>query len=133
MHGQNPSYDRVALTIELLEREHDVIRLRLPLSYGIRDQLIERRNDLHPADIADALGRIVNSKPYLEACLKDDAWRHDLDKKPVEPVSIPDRDYARLRLLMIRDEEREAEIDGLRQELRQLQDRLYEIERRGPE
>ena len=68
MPATNPSYGPVERTIDLLEREHEVIRRRMPLALDIRDQLVARRTDLRPAHIAEALQRIVCSKAYLEAC-----------------------------------------------------------------
>ena len=70
-----------------------------PLKVGARGELIAlTRPHLAHHHLHRALRRYTRAVPYLLACLKDGAMRHDLDGDPIEPISEEHRKLARADL-----------------------------------
>lgn len=70
-----------------------------PLMVGARGELIAlMRPDLAHHHLHRALRRYARCVPYLLACLKDGAMRHDLDGTPVESIAEEHRKLARADL-----------------------------------
>ena len=66
-----------------------------PLRLGMRAELTALlKPDANPGDLQRALYRYTRTLPYQLACLEAGAMRHDLEGRPVEPVSEEHRAMA---------------------------------------
>lgn len=63
----------------------------LPMARKIRTAVVQQvtacRPELSPKAVDRALGKLSNSRRYLQACVEPGAQRHDLMGRPVEPLS----------------------------------------------
>jgi hypothetical protein len=104
-----------------------------PLMRGAREALLAQSIGRTEPEVAAALAKRTSSPEYLEAMFARGAMRRDLKGDEVEEVSADDKIHALWRRVQLLDEERADEIDELRRQIFDLSNRLYEVERRGPE
>ncbi len=103
---------KAAAINELLGKPADVLPSGegdpvVPLAIGIFEALRTRLNpDLPIIQLRRAVSAYARSKNYLLASAQPDAMRHDIDGKPVGPVSPEDRLAAQLRVTEIRQQRR---------------------------
>lgn len=80
----------------------------LPFKVGIGAEIGELlRLEASRIDLRSALRRYTRSAAYLYASAQPDAQRHDIDARPVEPVSEPDRITARKWFLVVQEKRKE--------------------------
>ncbi|ACM39303.1 conserved hypothetical protein (plasmid) [Allorhizobium ampelinum S4] len=70
----------------------------LPFAIGLFETFKSRlRDDATPTQLRRATAIYTHAKNYLLACAQPDSMRHDIDGRPVAPVSEEDRLSSQLR------------------------------------
>ncbi|APO77831.1 conjugation repressor FinO/ProQ protein (plasmid) [Rhizobium etli 8C-3] len=84
----------------LPDKPGDQIR---PFALGLfNDIRALAKPDVKATALRRAVGSFVHSKRYYFASAQSDSMRHDIDGKPVEPLSTEDRLVAQRRLLSLK-------------------------------
>jgi sRNA-binding protein len=73
-----------------------------PLAIGIREHIFARAPDLDQKLVRKALAHYCNTIQYLQSLIAPGAQRHDLEGKPVAPVTADEAAHARDKRSAIR-------------------------------